>query len=184
MKLIITLFIVFSFNVDAGFISIDGSNYSKEKRSCEKKSNGKCYQLESGGNIFDFDLTDEYENGDAVESKNQINKCGEYCKSLFDAGNQIAPCEDIEETLILNLELEEIYCSKFLRFKQVKTGKKILQLNQEKKDARLVVKVKKELKEKEDKNSKNISRNFFTNIDCLAIADEFSRNVCILLEEK
>ena len=64
-----------------------------------------------------------------VNSKNEINNCGEYCESVFEE----TACIDPLEKRVLNLELEQIYCTKFLRFEQKLSGNKIVSENATKK---------------------------------------------------
>jgi len=129
--------------------------------------------------VLQDELIDDLEN--PIHSKNQINKCGEYCQSLFDSGNQIEQCIDTEETLILNLDLEQIYCSRLLGYKQILSGKKIVIIDKAKKTLFDKGKKEKEDKIKHDNDLKKLSKSYFKSIDCNSLESEFEKNVCILL---
>jgi len=180
--LIFSIFLNFSLFAKNVNYTADGKTMFLKQKDCMAK-NEVCYAFPVGKSYSDFDLTPEYKNGEAVYSKNQINDCGEYCQTLFDSGNQIDECEDPDETMILNLDLEQIYCSKFLHYEQVLTGNKILKLNQSKKDERLLLKSQKKEKDKRREVKKKKSRNYFDSINCDDLTDDFQKNTCILLSK-
>jgi len=95
---------------------------------------GECIQVPRGHRYEYFSLSDEEVDDPSkpISSKSEVNSCGEYCQTLFDEG---VSCGDPLEEAILNLDLKEIYCSKFIRFEKKLSGRKVLKVDQAKKGA-------------------------------------------------
>ena len=150
MKILILLFfpfLVFAKNY-VGHSPIDCSKVFSTLGKCQiEKTN--CASFDFGESCLDFDLADEMIDGNAqFSAKTNIVACGavdddpetpfinekyQDCLSKFPE----ITCDDPEATKFVNAEMTEAYCSKFLGYEQVPSGKKILVLNQSKKDARL-----------------------------------------------
>lgn len=124
--LILTLILLVSLSAFANYIPVDDVGTGNDitvfmrKNKCEEHYSKDCIKIPSKYDHNFYIIVDEEidDLSRPVYSKNQVNNCGEYCQSLFSAGNQIDPCIDLQESLILNLELEEIYCSKLLRYEK------------------------------------------------------------------
>ena len=118
MKFLICFLI--SFNCFAGYMSktdiADCDKVGRKMRHEKSKCVGDCVEVPKNYNCETFSeqdtQVDDLENPNY--SKNQINKCGEYCETLFPD----LVCNDSEETAILNLDLGQIYCSKFTDYDQ------------------------------------------------------------------
>lgn len=104
------------------------------QKKCQKHYEKECGKVVPGYNCEIHERVDEMvDDLDApVYSKTQLNKCGEYCETLY----KDLECEDPEAKPILNLDTEEIYCSKLLRYEQIPSGRKIVAVNKAKKAAK------------------------------------------------
>jgi len=142
-KLILVLFLLFTQSVFAINHFIKKSDFDSNvsdpviySGSNAKSFCGDCYKIKEG---FEFNaayakLKNETINGDPIYSKSEVNNCSEYCESLFKSESNPIICNDTEETPILNLDLNQIYCSKLIGYEQVQTGEKIIVVDKDKKD--------------------------------------------------
>ena len=145
MKYLIVL--ILSFSAYANFIKkeqigvCENVSVFSSALSCQ----GDCIKVETDYNcethVIEKKKVDNLES--PIYSKNQINKCGEYCETLFPD----LVCEDTEETPILNTDLEEIYCTKITGYDQVESDEDIVVVGQEKKDLYDAKMIKKKNKE-------------------------------------
>ena len=92
-----------------------------------------CYKLPKGHKCETFSLVPEMENGDAVYSENEIEVCDseESCGPIYDSKT----CSDPDEWVEIRGNNTEVFCTKFLNFEQVPTGKQVLELDPTKKAA-------------------------------------------------
>lgn len=144
MKKLIWFILIASFSAQANFIKEDDLNkcdgitiYSK-KKDCERKEASQCFKVTKKYDCETAILVDEEveDKERPVYSKTIVNECGEYCQTLFDGQYKDYKCEDSEESLILNLEEKQIYCTKLLRYKKKKTGRKVVAEDDSKKEAK------------------------------------------------
>jgi len=116
--IIICLFLV-SFSAHSLYMSksdMENCEQIKKVYRHKAKCGNDCVKVPKSHNCETF--SEQPTNVDDLEkpkySKNQLNKCGEYCESLFPD----LVCVDSNERPILNLDLEEIYCTKFTGYEQ------------------------------------------------------------------
>lgn len=102
-----------------------------KKSVCEAKESDSCLFIGRDYRAEYFSKADQMIDDleKPVYSKNEINNCGEYCQTIYDAG---VTCLDPSENPILNLDLEQIYCSRFLRYEKKASGKKVLIIDEAK----------------------------------------------------
>lgn len=128
MRILILFFTVFSMNSFAGYMKkvdmekCDGRKIYTHKSKCESSEGASCFKIVDGYDCNYFRVTAAMEDdlSSPKYTKSEVNNCGEYCQTLFDAG---VTCVDSDESAILNLDLEQIYCSKQNGFNQVSVTK-------------------------------------------------------------
>lgn len=127
------LILILSFNLfGASYMPISkvgDCSYHKTATNI-KYCEGSCILIPSDYNCethtIQKEVIDDLES--PIYSKNQTNKCGEYCETLFPE----LVCEDTEETPILNTDLEEIYCSKVTGYNKKESGFDVVLIDIEK----------------------------------------------------
>jgi len=118
MKILFILFLLFSFNVHAENWmrhskikagSTEGFSFEKD---CLRYGE-KCYEVGDNPSVsFSENPVQVDDTKKPNYSKNQVSQCADDCVVLF----RDLECVDEDESPILNTDLKEIYCSKFLSY--------------------------------------------------------------------
>lgn len=145
-----------------------------------KKLHVDCIEMKIESVLSDYDIQDEMIDGDPIYSaatNSTVCSGEEDCYSKLES----LVCDDETYSKFINQDYTQLYCTKILDYEQITSGKKILVLNQAKKDARLAEKAIKDAEKAAKKAAKDAAKEKIDKLNCQS-QSKMDKDLCEFIQ--